>query len=129
MSLVNALSISGTGMMAQSFRINMLTANLNNADSAASTPETAYRAAQPIFAPTSNGGVRVAGTKVSQADVRQQYEPDHPLADENGFVYYSNVNSLGAMTDLISASRSYQAMIEVGNTVKDLALRTIHAGA
>ena len=100
--------------------------------------EGAYRARHPVFtsvmasvdnaADPENIGVRVAGVVESQAAVRAEYSPDHPLADDKGYVYLSNVNTMEEMADMISASRSYQTNVEVINTAKQLMLRTLELG-
>ncbi|MDH3643712.1 MAG: flagellar basal body rod protein FlgC, partial [Gammaproteobacteria bacterium] len=107
-----------------------------NADSASSDPNEVYRSRQPVFATfrqhmdnlQSGLGVRVLGIVESQAPARSQYQPDHPQADESGYVYFSNVNALEEMVNMMTASRSYQNNVEVINTSKDLLLRTLSLG-
>ena len=63
-------------------------------------------------------GVDVLGIVESQAPLRREYRPDHPLADQNGYVNMPNVNQVEEMANMISASRSYQSNVEVLNTSK-----------
>ena len=95
-----------------------------------------YRAKQPVFTSfqdTLNGqagvyGVRLEGVVESSAPLTMRREPDHPDADENGYVYVSNVNTVEEMVNMISASRSYQNNIEIVNTTKDLLTQTLSLG-
>ena len=61
----------------------------------------------------------------SQAAPEKRYEPGHPLADKEGYVYTSNVNEMGEMVDMMAASRSYQNNVEVINTARQLMMRTL----
>ncbi len=137
MSLFNVFDISGTGMNAQSVRLNVTASNIANADTVAGSPEKAYRARQPVFATILNGvqtgpgidaGVEVRGIVESQEELPIRYAPDHPYANKDGYIYESNVNLVEEMTNMISASRSYQNNIEVLNTSKTLLLQTLRLG-
>jgi len=136
MSFFQVFDIAGSAMSAQSVRLNVTASNIANADSASSDPNEVYRSRQPVFATfrqhmdNSQGGlgVRVLGIVESQAPARSQYQPDHPQADESGYVYFSNVNALEEMVNMMTASRSYQNNVEVINTSKDLLLRTLSLG-
>ncbi len=100
------------------------------------TPEGAYKGQYPVFrsvlseAGDSNGDgrQRIDGTVEDQRPARSSYEPGNPIADEDGFVYMSNVNSVQEMASMMAASRSYQTNIEVMNTAKDLLMRTLTIG-
>lgn len=134
MSLFNVFEIAGSAMSAQALRLNVVASNLANADSVSSSVGTTYRARQPVFAAALNaerralGGVRVLGIVESNAPLRREYRPDHPLADAQGYVFLPNVNAIEEMANMISASRSYQTNAEVVNTVKQLLLRTLQLG-
>ena len=73
-------------------------------------------------------GVEMLGVIESQVPVQTRHAPGHPLADENGNIYSSNVNTVEQMVNMISASRSYQSNIEVMNTSKQLLMRTLTLG-
>ncbi len=136
MGLYDVFRISGSGMSAQSVRLNTVASNLANADSVSASPEQAYRARQPVFAAVlsvlnaeqPSAGVRVAGIVESQAEIPREYQPNHPMADGDGYVYKPNVNSVEEMANMISASRSYQNNVEVLNTSKQLLLKTLNLG-
>jgi len=141
MSMFKIFDVAGSGMAAQSLRLNTVASNLANADSVSSTPEGAYRAKEPLFAAVQRAlgsassaesdsavGVQVKGVTESQADVQSRYEPGNPMADASGNVYGSNVNPIDELVNMISASRSYQNNVEAMNTTKQLMLKTLDLG-
>ncbi|MHB1057530.1 MAG: flagellar basal body rod protein FlgC [Rhodanobacter sp.] len=138
MSLFSVFNVAGSGMAAQSLRLNTVASNLANADSVASTPEAAYRSREPLFAAVKNQlagngdmpgeGVQVLGVTESQAAIPSRYEPGNPLADADGYVYSSNVNPVDELVNMISASRSYQNNVEVMNSTRQLMQKTLDLG-
>jgi flagellar basal-body rod protein FlgC len=146
MALFDIFNVAGSGMSAESVRLNTVASNLANADSVSSSAATAYKARYPVFqaiqaslmspggaAPEPNPGadaaVHVNGIVQSTAPGTARYEPGNPLADANGYVYSSNVNVVEQMADMISASRSYQNNVEVLETSKQLMLDTLKLGS
>ena len=138
MSLFSAIDVSATALEAQTLRLNTISSNLANANTVSGDPKAAYRAqhvvfetmyseAQQTFAET-NAGVQVSEVVLSELPARQEYSPGHPLADENGFIYRSTVNSVEEIANMVEASRSYQSNVEAMNTVKQLILRTLTLG-
>ena len=137
MSLFALLEVSGSALAAQSIRLNTISSNLANAESVSGSAEKAYKAKQPIFATMVDHalrgnsalvGVRVDSVSESNAPPRKEYTPNHPMADSDGFIYYSNVNTVEEMANMISASRSYQNSVEVMNTSKQLLMQTLNIG-
>ena len=140
MSLFGVFDISGSAMNAQSVRLNVTASNLANADSVAGSPEAAYRARHPVFAaqlrelsadPVADQagvGVNVLAVVQSPAAPVKRFAPEHPLADGQGFVYGSNVNPVEELTNMISASRSFQGSVEVMTSARDLLLKTLSMG-
>lgn len=143
MSLSNVFNISGSAMNAQTIRLNTTASNMANAQSVSSSEGETYRARHPVFslkAPepeqmpalqpglVPGQGVKVLGIVESQAQPRMSYEPDHPLSDEQGYVYYPNVNVVEEMADMISASRSFQINADVMNTAKQMLQQTLRLG-
>lgn len=138
MSLFNVFDIAGTALTAQSVRMNTTASNMANANSASSSSGATYRSRSPVFAPvllnefgfgdTQVGGVRVEGIVESEAPLRREYEPNHPMADEQGYVFLPNVNVIEEMANMISASRSYQTSIEVMEASKRMLQRTLALG-
>jgi len=137
MSTMSIFQIAGSALAAQSQRMNVTASNLANADSVSDPRGHPYRARQVVFQmmPVSGagqaapiGGVRTAGVLESAAPPRLQYDPFHPLANAAGYVAMPNVDVVAQTVDLISASRSYQANVEVINTAKSLMVRTLSIG-
>ena len=133
MSLFNVFQVSSSVMTAQSMRLNAVASNLANADSVVSADGKPYRAKQVVFETTPMGGELSKGVRVRQvvddaAPLRMVYDPKNPVADEKGYVAFPNVNVVEEMTNMISASRSYQTNVEVMNTAKTMMLRTLQIG-
>ena len=142
MSSFKAFDIAGSGMSAQSVRLNTTASNLANAESVSGDPNKVYKARHPIFEAVraqlaagvagregnGNAAVKVSGIYESQAPAAARYEPGNPLADTNGYVYAPAVNVVEEMVDMISASRAYQNNVEVMNTSKELMLATLKLG-
>ncbi|MFP8966306.1 flagellar basal body rod protein FlgC [Pokkaliibacter sp. CJK22405] len=147
MSLNDVFKIAGSGMSAQSVRLNTTASNIANADSVSSSVDQTYRARQPVFAtafsqamedqgfnydnPPSDDaglGVKVLGVVESESPLRQEYEPGNPMANEDGYVFYPNVNVVEEMANMMSASRSFQTNVEVMNTAKSMMQRALTLG-
>ncbi len=134
MSLFNVFNIAGSGMAAQSQRLNAVASNLANVDSTTSSDGKPYKAKEVVFAAVPMGspdaqGVKVASVAESTAPMKLVYDPNHPLADAKGYVAMPNVNVVDEMVNMISASRSYQNNVDVLNTSKALLLKTLTIGA
>jgi flagellar basal-body rod protein FlgC len=124
--------IAGSAMNAQTVRLNTVASNLANADSAASAAEDVYQARKPVFAAVYGNdqltrGVGMGGAQVQILDVvsagrppEKRYEPDNPLADRDGYVFYADINEIEEMTDMMSASRSFETGVEVLNRIKSM---------
>ncbi len=135
MSSFKAFEIAGSGMAAQSVRLNTTASNLANADSVSGDPTKVYRARHPVFEAVragingdGNAAVRVRGIYESEAPATARYEPGNPLANADGYVFAPSVNVVEEMVNMISASRTYQNNVEVMNTSKDLLLATLRLG-
>jgi flagellar basal-body rod protein FlgC len=145
MSLASVFNIAGTGMSAQSTRLNTISSNIANAETVSSSIDQTYRARHPVFATVFQGaqqgsdslfadqdqsgaGVQVLGVVEDQSSLTPRYEPSHPAADANGYVYYPNVNVVEEMADMISASRAFQTNVEMMNTAKQMMQRVLTLG-
>ncbi|SFS87372.1 flagellar basal-body rod protein FlgC [Succinivibrio dextrinosolvens] len=150
MGIFRILDIAGTAMNAQSVRLNATASNLANAESVSSSVETTYRARRPLFSAAfdeamqfevSEGGVTdpvtgepygvgvaLKGVVESDAPTIQEYNPNHPLADENGYIYRPNVNTVEEMADMISANRSYQTAVQMATSAKKMMQATLQIG-
>lgn len=151
MGLFRILDIAGTAMNAQSVRLNATASNLANAESVSSSVETTYKARRPLFSAvmdeaymaenTQGGvtdpvtgepygvGVSLKGVVESDAPTIKEYNPNHPLADENGYIYRPNVNPVEEMADMISANRSYQTAVQVAANAKKMMTATLQLGS
>ena len=144
MSLYGIFDIAGSGMSAQSVRLNTTASNLANAQSVSSSVDETYKARHPVFAATmqdafggdfgsqpgagAGAGVQVLGIIEDESPYQMRYEPHHPMADEEGYVAYPNVNVVEEMTNMISSSRSFQVNVEVMNTAKTMMQRVLSLG-
>ena len=137
MSMLRILDISASAVSAQSQRLNTVASNLANADSLAGPDGQAYRSRQVVFqaampdpsaGEASSQGVRVAALTEDPTPGRRVHNPGHPMADEGGYLTYSNVNPVEEMVNMISASRSYQNNVDVMNTARQLMLKTLQMG-
>ena len=137
MSLFNVFSISGSGMSAQSVRLNTTASNIANADSVSSSIDQTYRARHPVFAAemqkaaagqNESVGVQVLGIVESNKPLNIEYAPDHPMADGEGYIYKPNVNVIEEMTNMISASRSYQTNVQIAESAKSMLTKTLTLG-
>jgi flagellar basal-body rod protein FlgC len=138
MALYDVFNIAGSSMSAQSVRLNTVASNLANADSVSGNEAGVYRSRQPVFSAVMqalNGGnnqasvpVRISGIVENDAPARMEYQPHHPMANEEGYIFKSNVNAIEEMANMMAASRSYQNNVEVFNTSKQLLLKTLNMG-
>jgi flagellar basal-body rod protein FlgC len=138
MSLFNVFDITATGMSAQSMRLNTTASNIANADSISSSKDETYRARHPVFAAAMQKaaagqdqtavGVDVLGIVESNKPLNIEYAPNHPMADQEGYIYKSNVNVIEEMTNMISASRSYQTNVQLAESAKNMLNKTLLLG-
>jgi flagellar basal-body rod protein FlgC len=137
MSAFNIFDIAGSGMNAQSVRLNLVASNISNANSVSSSLDQVYKARQPVFAAelknvmdqqNAAGKVKVLGIVESQAPPVMEYAPNHPMANKDGYIFKPNVNTVEEMANMMSASRSYQNNVEVLNTAKQMILQTLKMG-
>lgn len=140
MSLFNIFNVSGSALNAQTIRLNTTASNLANAESVNGDSSKIYRARHPVFQTMmdsnaqsfedeeAGAGVKVLGVVESQTPPTMRYAPENPLANKEGYVFTSNVNSIEEMTNMISANRSFSTSVEAINTARDLLLKTIQMG-
>ncbi|MFV1873766.1 MAG: flagellar basal body rod protein FlgC [Oleiphilus sp.] len=146
MSLSQIFDIAGSGMAAQSIRLNTTASNIANAETASSSTGEVYRARKPVFAAVQHDamrqamgsdflaetpeakGVAVKGIVESDAPLDMRYQPDHPQADERGYVFYPNVNVVEEMADMMSASQGFQTNVEIMDAAKTMMQRLLTLG-
>jgi flagellar basal-body rod protein FlgC len=145
MALFNSFNISASGMTSQRFRMDVITENVANVNTTRTEDGTPYRRKVVTFAEktvtpfssvlaTAKGKYTGSGVKVSsvtednETDMIMSYDPSNPDADENGYVTYPNVNIITEMTNLIDASRSYEANVTAFDTSKAMAVKALGIG-
>jgi flagellar basal-body rod protein FlgC len=139
MSLFDVFSVSGSAMNAETIRLNTTTSNLANAETVNGDATKVYRARHPVFQAMmdsegdldeqgASSGVRILGVVESNTPPLRTYQPDNPLADKDGYVFTSNVNTIEEMANMISANRSFATNVEAVNTARDLLLKVISMG-
>lgn len=132
----NVFDIAGRSMAAQLVRLNTIASNLANAGNISGEEDTAYRAMKPIFETTYAANVKETGISttevagITRTDRRPErtYMPNHPLADEDGFVYAAAVSVEEEFVEMLEAKRQYQNNVEVVTTLRALMMRTINMG-
>jgi flagellar basal-body rod protein FlgC len=144
MDFETALKISGSGMSAQRTWMNVLSANLANANTTKTASGKPYERRTVVYesSPTVESfdqalnesledelqGVRVANIVSDKRDFRQVYDPGHPDADANGVLQMPNITAVEEMTNMVVASRSYEANLTALNNAKMMALKAIEIG-
>ena len=145
MSFLNALKISASGMTAERMRLDIAAENIANINTTRTENGGPYRRKMVVFEPiednsfasafrselsrqSNNGGVRVAEIVEDPSDFRMVYNPEHPDADENGYVQMPNVDLLKETVDSMAASRAYDANLTAFNTIKTMASKALEIG-
>lgn len=146
MGLFQAFDISASGMTAERFRIDTIAQNVANINTTRTEDGTPYRRKVVTFAEKSltpfsqyyeSARARAVGNGVKVTSVREdtetdfvmKYDPAHPDADENGYVRYPNVNTVTEMTNLIDATRAYEANTTAFNASKAMVQAALKIGA
>jgi flagellar basal-body rod protein FlgC len=134
---LDSLMISASGLTAQRLRMDIISNNIANVNSTRTKDGMPYRRKLPVFEEYYRdstksfspqkiaSGVRVSAIAEDKSPFKLVYNPGHPDADDKGYVHMPNVNIVQEMTDMISASRSYEANITALNTTKSMALKAI----
>ncbi len=142
MSFLNSLNISGSGLTAQRLRMDVISENIANIDTTRTENGGPYRRKMVVLSSTSDfknllvqnlndyeaGGVEVTDIIEDQSEFKLVYNPEHPDADENGYVSMPNVDSLKETVDMMEAYRAYQANVTALNTTKQMAVKALEIG-
>ena len=143
MSVFSAMNISATGMTAQRTRLDVISQNIANVNTTRDSDGNVYKRKSVIFEEktyvsfddalinaTGNlgKGVKISEIFEDSSEGRMVYDPSHPDADEKGYVTYPNVNTVTEMTDMIDASRSYEANVTAFNASKNMQLKALEIG-
>ncbi len=149
MSFFSSLNTSGTALTAQSLRMDIISQNMANIDTTRTAEGGPYKRKTVIFSEISNdknsfrsmfntalnnettnslSGVKVEKIEVDNSEGPKEYNPNHPDADENGYVTKPNVNVVEEMVNMISANRAYEANITAVNITKGMINKTLEIG-
>ncbi len=143
MGMFDSMHVSASGLAAERLRMDVIAQNLANVNSTRGPDGQPYRRHEVIFqssdAVVSNGpkgvsdnisggplhGVEAVAIVEDPSALRAVRQPDHPDADENGYVYYPNVNPVTEMVDMMTATRAYEANVTAMNAAKNMALKAL----
>lgn len=145
MSAFDAMNVSASGMTAQRLRMDLISQNIANVNTTRDENGETYRRKILVFeekgansfasilngktGSTAGNGVKVTEIKEdTETAMNIVYDPSHPDADEEGYVTYPNVNTVTEMTNLIDATRAYEANITAFNATKSMALKGLEVG-
>jgi len=129
---MNIFDIAGRAMSAQLVRLNTTASNMANAGNVTGSAAEAYRAIKPVFrSVTESPGVstvKVENIVTTRAEPIKRHDPNHPLADEDGNVWESAVDSSAELVDMVETARMYENNVQVLQTAKSLMLETVKMG-
>ena len=138
MNLFGVFNISGSAMSAESVRLNTTSSNMANANSIGSSAKETYKSRQAVFGAEFSKAkyrqqdyaipVKVLGIVESQKPLQPEYNPNHPMANEEGYIFRPNVNVMEEMANMISASRSYQTNVQIADASKQMLQSTLRMG-
>jgi len=144
MDLLKCIDIAASGMVAQRTRLNVISMNLANANTTKTEDGTPYRRKTSIFrtvpmnksfedqlknsVDSQISGVEVLKIASVPGDLKRIFDPTHPDADENGYLYLPNVNLVEEMVQMLNANRSYEANASAIKAAKDMALKALEIG-
>lgn len=143
MSVFGAMDTSASGMTAQRLRTDIIAQNIANVNTTRDADGNVYKRKTVVFEEkkamdfsnalsvaigSTSKGVKVTKIVEDPSEGRMVYDPSHPDSDAEGYVTYPNVNTVTEMTNLIDASRSYEANVTSFNATKSMALRALEIG-
>ncbi|MDU5106605.1 flagellar basal body rod protein FlgC [Clostridium sp.] len=133
MGLFNTMRISASGLSAERLRMDTITSNMTNATTTRGEDGKPYIRKIAVFQENLDkekglNGVKAVDIVDDKSPLKSVYDPTHPDSDENGYVTMPNVNLLNEMSDMIAASRSYEANIDTLNATKSMFTKTLELG-
>lgn len=145
MSILTSLNISGSALTAQRLRMDVISNNIANAETTRTADGQPYRRQEVVFSPILSAAASPMGNRAAQTGLREEgvqvasifsddrpprmvYDPGHPEANQDGYVAYPNVDVVTEMTDMISATRAYEANVTVLNAAKAMANKALEIG-
>lgn len=140
MGFLSSIDISGSALTAQRLRMEVISENIANMNTTKTANGEPYRrkvcelseiqgeSFSSYLNGAVGGGVQVSSIASDQAPFKLEYDPTNPLADENGYVSYPNVDEVQELTDMMSATRSYEANVTALNATKSMAAKALEIG-
>lgn len=145
MSIFKSMNISSTGLTAERLRMDVISENIASANVTRTLAGTPYRRKMVVFeeqdknsfqqlleqaqgGPSTGNGVEVAGIVEDSSDFKRIYNPEHPDADDEGYVLMPNVDVVTEMINLMTASRAYEANVTALNSAKSMAMKALEIG-
>ncbi len=136
MKLDDIMSVAGAALEANTVRMNLAVSNIANAEVLAASEEDAFKAKRAVFRTILEdevdkrrgevaGGVRIQNVIEDNTSHTVSFDPNHPDANDEGYVYLSNVNAMNELVEMTAAARSFETNVEALNTAKQLMLRTV----
>lgn len=135
----DGMNISASGLSAQRARLNVIAENIANANTTRTAGGGPYlrrvarlEAETPSFARLVSGEIETRGVRVASIaevqDVRRVYSPGHPDADRNGYLLMPAINAVAEMTDMMAATRAYEANVTAMQALKNMAQKALELG-
>lgn len=133
MSVFSGMRISASGLSAERLRMDVISSNVANMRTTRTDEGGAYKRKVAIFSENYDEklgmlGVKTIAIEEDKAPLRKEYDPSHPDADDQGYVEYPNVDILVEMSDIISASRSYESNVDTLNAQKNIISKALEIG-
>jgi flagellar basal-body rod protein FlgC len=143
MGLFQAIDASASGMTAERLRMDVISNNIANANTTRTAEGGPYRRQMVVFEPRSEqasfgqilsqqmdtgDGVRVTGITKDTTPFKLMYDPNHPDANQEGYVEMPNISIVSEMVDMITASRAYEANVTAANAAKSMAMKALDIG-
>ena len=136
MKLDDIMSVAGAALEANTVRMNLAVSNIANAEVMAGNENDAFKAKRAVFRTILedevdkrrgevSGGVRIQEVIEDTTSHTVSFDPNHPDANDEGYVYLSNVNAMNELVEMTAAARSFETNVEALNTAKQLMLRTV----
>lgn len=128
MTISKAMSISGSGMHAERFRMDVISGNIANANTATRPGEAPLRRQSVVLRAEEQGVEIMQVSPDTVTPMRREYQPGHPYADAEGFVTFTNINPVFEMVDMLTASRAYEANLAAFNTARNMVNAALNIG-
>ena len=133
MQIMKAMQISASGLTAERFRLDLIANNIANVNTTRTETGGPYQRKAALFAEAldrakNSAGVQVVGVSRDNSEPRLVYEPEHPDANDDGYVAYPNINIVQEMVDMITATRAYEANVTALNASKNMFLKALEIG-